>query len=150
VAVERESPGSKHTDLVVDSNTSARLGRIRQSGTNAELAVRRLVSSLGARYRVSNRDLPGSPDLANRSKRWAIFVHGCYWHSHENCSRATVPKRNRAFWEAKFVANRARDARAILQLRAQGYRVSVVWECEIDGDPPRRVLNRLRHFLVRT
>lgn len=127
--------------LEVDEATSKRLGRIRQHGTDPELAVRRIATELGLRYRTKNRDLPGAPDLANRSKRWAVFVHGCFWHAHEGCLRATVPKRNRAFWEAKFAANRARDARAVDALRARGFRVLTVWECGVsDAQEVRRQL----------
>lgn len=106
--------------------------------------MRRVATLLGLRYRTRNRDLPGSPDLANRSKRWAVFVHGCYWHSHQGCPRATVPKRNRAFWDAKFAANRARDARAVRALKQDGYRVVTLWECELVD--PARVAKRLKHL----
>lgn len=116
--------------LELDEATSKRLGKQRQQGTKAELIVRRIAHGLGLRFRVFNRDLPGSPDLANRSKRWAVFVHGCYWHSHHGCERATVPKRNRKFWLEKFEANRARDTRVLSALKAQGWIIQVVWECE--------------------
>lgn len=106
---------------------------IRQSGTAAELAVRAAATALGLRYRVRNGDLPGRPDLANRSRRWAVFVHGCFWHRHEGCSRTTTPARNRAFWVAKFEANIARDARAMAALSALGWAVVVVWECEAEN-----------------
>lgn len=116
--------------LLTDERTSRRLGKIRQSNTRAEQLVRRALFATGLRYRASNRDLPGSPDVANRSRNWAVFVHGCFWHGHAGCPRATVPKRNREFWVAKFTANRRRDARVRRQLRALGYTVFVVWECE--------------------
>lgn len=128
-----------------DAATSLRLSRIRQRGTKPELEVRRALSRLGIRYRVENRDLPGSPDLANRRKRWAVFVHGCYWHSHPGCSRATLPKRNRAFWEAKFEANRQRDARALQDLRARGFRTLVIWECKVGSEMTER---RLTQFVT--
>lgn len=118
---------------IPDRATSSRLGRVRQRGTAPELAVRRLLHCLGFRFRVRNNDLPGSPDVANRSAGWALFVHGCFWHSHNGCGRATVPKRNRAFWEAKFDANRARDKRAVDALRRLGFRVLTVWECEVNS-----------------
>ncbi|MCC6998053.1 MAG: DNA mismatch endonuclease Vsr [Deltaproteobacteria bacterium] len=111
------------------------MGGIRQKGTVAELAVRRIATNLGLHYRVSNRDLPGSPDLANRSRKWAIFVHGCFWHRHEGCPRTTTPRRNREFWVAKFEANVARDARVQSELRRLGYAVLVLWECEIQDQP---------------
>jgi DNA mismatch endonuclease (patch repair protein) len=105
---------------------------IRQHGTSAEELVRALLAKLGHAFRTKNRDLPGSPDVANRTRRWAVFVHGCFWHSHAGCPRATVPKRNRAFWEEKFEQNRARDARMIAALRKLGYLVVILWECEIE------------------
>lgn len=132
----------RRTKPKTDAATSARLAGIRQHGTAAELAVRRVATALGLRYRVRNRDLPGSPDLANRSRHWAVFVHGCYWHAHLGCARATVPKRNRAFWEAKFAANRARDARSVAALANKGYHIVTLWECELDD--PRRVAAALR------
>jgi DNA mismatch endonuclease (patch repair protein) len=117
-------------ELVTDAETSARLGRIRQSDTKPELVVRQILHALGARFRTHARDLPGSPDISNRARHWAIFVHGCFWHRHTDCLKATTPKRNAEFWRAKFDANVARDARAVADLRARGYRVLTVWECE--------------------
>ncbi len=134
---------SEKPSLTVDAATSARLALIRQKDTSAERAVRRLLHDLGLRFRVRNRDLPGAPDVANRSRRWALFIHGCFWHSHAGCYRATVPKRNRAFWVEKFMANRARDARVLRAVRRRGYRAMVVWECEIDQ------IQRLRRRLAR-
>src|SRR5262249_22153551 len=86
----------------------------------------------GARFTTHNRDLPGSPDLANRSKGWSVFVHGCFWHGHEGCKKATVPKRNNAFWKKKIADNRARDVRKEAALRQLGHDVIVVWQCEAE------------------
>jgi DNA mismatch endonuclease (patch repair protein) len=105
--------------------------RVRRAGTEPELALRRVLSDLGLRYTLRNRDLPGSPDIANRRKRFAIFVHGCFWHRHAGCRRTTTPKANRAFWEAKFEANIVRDRQAIRDLKRLGYRVVVIWECRV-------------------
>ncbi len=120
----------KHLPLRVDPITSRRMSLIRQAGTTPELRVRALLTALGARYRISNRDLEGSPDLANRSRKWAIFVHGCFWHRHPACKRATTPKRNRRFWLEKFEANVRRDHRARTSLVRLGLHVVTVWECE--------------------
>lgn len=128
--------------LVVDAETSARLGRIRQHGTSAELTVRKLLHALGHRFRVHNRDLPGSPDIANRSRKWAVFVHGCFWHRHPGCKRTTKPSRNREFWLQKFKANIARDVRVQAALQEAGYRVVVVWECETKDDKRLKALRR--------
>lgn len=119
---------------------------VRQKDTSAEHQVRSLLARLGHSFRKSNRDLPGSPDAANRSRLWAVFVHGCFWHRHAGCPRTTTPKRNRAFWETKFDQNRRRDARALAALRRLGYRTVVVWECEIVKRPgvvEKKLLKRL-------
>lgn len=134
-------------NLIVDEVTSKRLGKIRQQDTSAEQLVRHALWACGLRYRVRNRDLPGSPDVANRGQAWAVFVHGCYWHSHEGCKRATVPKRNRAFWVKKFSDNRARDARVQHELRDQGYATFVVWECEAEDD--HKLARRMTQILRR-
>ncbi|MBN8873449.1 MAG: DNA mismatch endonuclease Vsr [Rhodospirillales bacterium] len=115
------------------------MSRIRQSGTAAELTVGRLLRRTGLVYRKNVRALPGSPDFANRRRRWAVFVHGCFWHHHTGCGRATVPRTNRAFWTGKFVQNRTRDAAAIRRLRRAGYRVVLIWECESEAEVLRRV-----------
>lgn len=119
--------------LLVDDATSARMGLVRQRGTSPELVVRAALSALGHRFRLTNRDLPGSPDIANRARRWAVFVHGCFWHRH-GCKATTTPGRNRAFWEAKFQRNIERDRRSIEALEASGYTVIVIWECETKRD----------------
>lgn len=107
------------------------MGRVRQKGTAAELAVGRTLRALGFAYRKNVRGLPGSPDFANKRRRWAVFVQGCFWHGHTGCSRATLPKANRAFWEEKFSRNRVRDAAAVKTLRRMGFRVVLIWECEL-------------------
>jgi DNA mismatch endonuclease (patch repair protein) len=127
------------------------MSRQRQQDTRAEIRVRGLLYRLGHRFRVRNRDLPGSPDAANRSRRWAVFVHGCYWHAHQGCSRHTVPRRNREFWQDKFRANRARDKRVTRELEARGFTVVIVWECELVHERvlAQRLGSELRRHLPR-
>jgi DNA mismatch endonuclease (patch repair protein) len=137
-AVERRLASGQQ--LLTTPKTSNRMATIRQSGTAPELQVRRTLSALGYRYRLRNRDLPGSPDLANRSRKWAVFVHGCYWHHHANCPRATIPKTNPEFWRAKFAANRIRDASAKRALQNKGYRVATMWECECQSLAVRKLI----------
>jgi DNA mismatch endonuclease (patch repair protein) len=117
-------------NLVTTPERSRRMAAIRQHGTEPELAVRASLSRLGVRYRLNVRSLPGRPDIANGTRKLAVFVHGCFWHRHEGCRKTTTPTRNREFWEAKFDANRARDRRAVEELETAGYRVCVIWECE--------------------
>jgi DNA mismatch endonuclease (patch repair protein) len=130
---------------MVAPESSSRLGGIRQKGTAPEQQMGKLLRTLGFSFEMNSRDLPGSPDIANRRERWGVFVHGCYWHAHQGCPRATVPKRNREFWLAKFASNRARDQRALRSLRKLGYRALVVWECQLHASPEkvRRRLSRL-------
>jgi DNA mismatch endonuclease Vsr len=136
--------GAEHA-VVIDPSTSARLAGVRRERTAPEQHVRVVLRALGMRCTTSNRDLAGSPDFANRTRRWAVFVHGCFWHHHRGCRKATVPKRNRDFWLAKFDDNRKRDQRAIRALRRLDYSVAVIWECETtDANRVARRLRRLR------
>ena len=128
-----------------DSMRSALMSRVRQKGTSAELAVGAALRSLGLSYRLNVRALPGSPDFANRSAKWGVFVHGCFWHHHTNCKRATVPKTNEHFWRTKFAANRVRDAKAIRSMRGSGFRLAVIWECETEN--PITLHAKLLHIL---
>ena len=120
-----------------DAARSALMGRARQRGTKPEIEVAAALRALGARYRLNVKSLPGSPDFANKTRKWAVFVHGCFWHRHRGCHRATTPTNNRDFWLEKFAANRRRDARSIRALRAMGYRVAIVWECDAKGSAAR-------------
>lgn len=139
-------PRGSDRPLIVDPATSARLGRIRQSGTAAEIAVREMLSSLGLRPGKSRSKLPGRPDIVNLSRRWCIFVHGCFWHAHAGCARATIPKRNRQFWMQKFADNRRRDARVLRAVRELGFRALVLWECDVE-ERPDRVRKRIARFV---
>lgn len=122
------------TDIVSPERRSEMMRGIRSKGTSPERAVRSHLHALGLRYRLHAHDLPGSPDIVFRSKKVAIFVHGCYWHRHESCRLAYIPKSRKAFWESKFQANVERDRRVLKELRAMGWTVIVVWECEVrDG-----------------
>ena len=113
----------------MDTETRSRLmSRIGSRDTKPEMVVRRLLHSLGYRYRLHVGGLPGRPDLVFAGRRAVIFVHGCFWHGH-NCGRGYRPKSNSAFWAAKLDANMARDCRQADVLVAQGWRVCVIWEC---------------------
>jgi DNA mismatch endonuclease, patch repair protein len=137
--------------LITDATTSARMKRIRQRNTKPELLLRRWLWHRGIRFTTSNRDLPGSPDVANRGRAWAIFVHGCFWHGHRGCARSRLPKRNVLFWKDKIKRNRRRDQRKENELIALGFRVLTVWECEVarlETNPNRRAENLLTFFAL--
>ena len=131
--------------ILTDAVTSQRMARIRQRDTNAEQLVRNALGRLGLRYWTDNKNLPGSPDIANRSRHWAVFVHGCFWHGHPGCAKATIPKRNRSFWIGKFTDNRVRDRRVVRRLRSMGYRTLVIWQCEAEN--PRKLDSLLKPLL---
>lgn len=118
-------------DIFDKQARSKLMGRIRGKDTKPEMTVRRLAHGLGYRYRLHRADLPGSPDLVFPGRRKVVFVHGCYWHRHQNCRFAYVPKSNEAFWSRKFAANVARDRQAVIDLEAQGWGTLVIWECEV-------------------
>src|SRR5206468_3267004 len=99
------------------------MSRVRQRDTKPELVARRIAHGLGFRFRLQRRDLPGSPDLVFPRLRFALFVHGCFWHRHPNCRLATMPKSNIAFWQAKFDRNVERDREVARRLRSAGWKV---------------------------
>ena len=122
------------TDVYGPEKRSAVMRRVRAKNTTPELAVRRLLTARGARYRLHRPDLPGKPDIVLGPRRLAIFVHGCFWHGHDCARGARIPKTNRDYWLAKVARNRARDAASRAALEAAGWRVETVWECELkDG-----------------
>ena len=92
--------------------------------------MRREAHSLGLRFRLHRKDLPGRPDLVFVKRRVALFVHGCFWHRHAGCSKASNPKSRQGYWQAKFDANVDRDARVTADLRGLGWKVATIWECE--------------------
>ena len=124
---------------------SENMRRIRSRDTGPELAVRRLLRELGfTSYRLHRKDLPGRPDLAWIGRKLAIFVHGCFWHGHDCPEGIRKPKTNRDYWIPKITGNKQRDAEHIATLRAAGWDVAVVWECEISKKVRlRRKLQRL-------
>lgn len=117
-------------DRLTPSERSANMRAVRGKDTAPEMIVRRMLFRAGFRYRLHCADLPGKPDLVLRKHRAVIFVHGCFWHQHKNCARATLPTANADFWAEKLERNAARDAGQIAALETAGWRVLVVWQCE--------------------
>lgn len=120
------------------------MSRVRSKDTRPEMAVRRILHQAGYRYRLHSESLPGCPDVVFPSRKKAVFIHGCFWHGHV-CPSAALPKSNRGYWEAKQTKNATRDKRAVLSLRKSGWRVLVVWECQIKD--PEKLHGRLLRFL---
>lgn len=116
--------------MAVDPARSAQMALIRGRDTKPEMRVRRALHSAGLRYRLHDRRLPGAPDLVFPQYRVALFVHGCFWHRHQGCAAARLPKSRLDFWKPKLEGNAVRDARQQLELKTLGWRVMVIWECQ--------------------
>lgn len=114
----------------LNTSQSKIMRAVRRANTKPELLVRKQLHALGLRFRLHPRTLPGTPDIVLRKHRVVIFVHGCFWHRHDDCRYATTPKTRQDYWLPKFAANMERDARKTADLEALGWRVLVVWECE--------------------
>jgi DNA mismatch endonuclease (patch repair protein) len=121
-------------DTLSKAERSERMSRIRGKDTKPELALRSTMHRLGLRFRLHGAKLPGRPDLVFPKYRAAVFVHGCFWHRHQGCKIATTPKSNTPFWQAKFARNVDRDKGVAEALRAAGWRVFAVWECELASE----------------
>jgi len=133
------------TDRISESKRSWNMSRIRGKDTKPEITVRSLLHKMGYRFRLHRNDLPGRPDIVLTSRKTVILVHGCYWHRHPGCKYAYSPKSRVDFWENKFAENVARDRRNLESLEEFGWKVLVVWECELRK--PDILENRLRNEL---
>jgi DNA mismatch endonuclease (patch repair protein) len=133
-------------DRLTTEHRSWNMSRIRGSDTGPERAVRSILHRLGCRFRLRARSLPGSPDVVLSRHGTVVFVHGCFWHRHRSCPYTYTPKTRKEFWSRKFDANVERDRRVTGELRALGWRVLVVWECELrdSGKLSRRLERELR------
>ena len=134
-------------DSLTASQRSERMSRVRSRDTKPEIVVRKLLHRLGYRYRLHATGIPGSPDIIFRRKRKAIFVHGCFWHRHDDpsCKLARMPKSRLDFWAPKLESNRLRDQRIASELDALGWQSFVVWECELRHT--EQLENKLVDFL---
>ncbi|MDR3571446.1 MAG: very short patch repair endonuclease [Candidatus Pacebacteria bacterium] len=136
-------------DRLTPTRRSWLMSRIRGKNTTPELRVRKAAHALGLRFRLHRADLPGTPDLVIPSRHVALFVHGCYWHRHPDCPKATAP--SSPFWAKKFISNVRRDRRVERELHALGCKVVVIWECEtknptaLRGTIIRRIVRRKVH-----
>lgn len=132
-------------DTFSKQQRSAIMRAVASRNTSPELAVRRLAHGLGFRFRVNVKSLPGTPDIAIKSRSKVVFVHGCFWHRHPRCKRASIPASNHKYWEEKFARNVARDKRTLAEYRKMGWSPLVIWECELKS--PDQVCDRLKKYL---
>ncbi len=131
----------------VSEQRSRNMSAIRSKNTKPEIKVRKVLHSMGYRFRLHSKDLPGSPDIVLPKYKTVIFVHGCFWHRHQNCKYASTPKTRQEFWNKKFNENINRDKINQENLSSKGWKIIIVWECEIkdkDFDLNRLFKNEIK------
>jgi len=132
-------------DLLTKKQRSELMSRIRGCNSAPEVRARQILHRLGYRFRLHRKDLPGTPDIVFPSKKRVLFVHGCFWHRHKKCRDATTPKTRNGFWRKKFAENIARDRRNVNSLRKLGWRLLIVWECDLRDE--EKLIRKLIEFL---
>ena len=125
------------------------MSRIRSTDTKPEIAVRQFLFSKGFRFRKNDRRYPGHPDIVLPKYRTIIFINGCFWHAHEGCSDFSFPKSNTDFWKKKLLQNRKRDAKIYRELTNLGWKVIVIWQCELKKSLFQERMNNLTEQIVR-
>lgn len=134
-------------DTVTEEKRSYIMSRVRSKDTKPEMAVRSLLHLMGYRFTVNgpqNRQLPGRPDIVLPKHHTVVFVHGCFWHGHDNCKNARIPKSRSDWWKSKIERNKVRDKIALGDLKRLGWKVAVVWECELKDK--ETLENKLENF----
>jgi DNA mismatch endonuclease (patch repair protein) len=131
------------TDHLDKEKRSWNMGRIRSNDTRPEISVRKMLHAAGFRFRLHVKNLPGKPDIVLPKWETIIFVHGCFWHRHEGCSKCTTPSNNSEYWIEKFKKNVERDEIHRAKLKELGWNVIVLWECEVKASIDW--INKLTH-----
>jgi DNA mismatch endonuclease (patch repair protein) len=134
-------------DRITPAARSKTMAAIRSKDTKPEKWVRSALHGQGFRFRLHNKKLPGSPDLVLRKYRAVIFINGCFWHQHEGCKAAHLPKSRQDFWRQKFARNVARDQKVLYQLKIIGWRAAIVWECGLKKSCRDAMLEHLMAWL---
>jgi DNA mismatch endonuclease, patch repair protein len=131
-------------DIFSRDKRSDIMRRVRSAGTRPEMTVRSILKQMGIRYRACPPNLPGKPDVVVYRKQKAILVHGCFWHGH-HCEAGKIPRTNRSYWKRKQLRNALRDSRNARVLRSRGWKLLVLWECEIRNG--KRLESRISRFM---
>lgn len=131
-------------DVFTSEKRSQIMALVKSKDTKPEMVVRKLLHSMGYRFRLHRKDLPGTPDIVLPKYRVVIFVNGCFWHGHENCPNSRLPKTNKGFWNEKIEKNKQRDRKNIEKLLAQGWKPMIIWSCEL------RDIKKLKNILQKT
>ncbi|HHT26146.1 MAG TPA: DNA mismatch endonuclease Vsr [Firmicutes bacterium] len=134
-------------DIFAPEKRSQIMALVKGRDTTPERLVRKLLHRMGYRFRLHRGDLPGCPDIVLPKYKTVILVHGCFWHHHEGCGRGVIPQTNKDFWLKKITANRERDGRNVERLESMGWRVLIIWECEIKKSRLGPLADTLKAFL---
>ena len=129
-------------DIYSREKRSELMSKVRSVSTKPERIVRKTLHASGFRFRINQKDLPGKPDIVLPKHKTVILVHGCFWHQHKNCPKSKLPSTNKEFWKVKLTGNLERDKRNIKELKKAGWRVLVIWECEVKNDSYITKLNK--------
>ena len=135
-------------DVFSKKKRSEVMSKIRKTDTKPELIVRRFLFSLGFRYRIYNKNLPGNPDIVLSKYKILVFINGCFWHAHDNCKLNRMPKSNLHYWMPKILGNKERDIKNRKQLRKLGWKVFTVWECDLSNKKQDKTLNKLYNKIL--
>lgn len=130
-------------DNISKEERSATMAKVRSKNTKPEMIVRSMMFRMGYRFRVCQSCLPGKPDIVLKKYKSVIFVHGCFWHGHDNCKNARIPKSNVEFWTTKIKRNKERFAEVKRELELMGWKVLVIWECELKKNTIEETMRRL-------
>jgi DNA mismatch endonuclease (patch repair protein) len=131
------------TDVLSKEQRKHCMSKIKSKDTKPEMLVRRFLFSHGFRFRLHRKDLPGNPDIVLPKFKTVIFINGCFWHGHRNCKFATIPETNRDFWLTKISGNIIRDNESVERLKQSGWRVIVIWQCELKSKVKDQTLEQL-------
>jgi len=135
------------TDVHDKETRSFNMSRIKSKGTKPEILVRKYLFSKGFRYRLNVKSLPGTPDIVLAKYKTAIFIHGCFWHGHENCKYYVIPKTRGKWWLNKIAHNKTLDVENLAKLKAKGWNVLVIFECELKKDKRERTFSEITTYL---
>lgn len=130
------------------SERSNLMRKIKSTNTKPEKVLRSFLWSKGYRYRINYKKLPGTPDIVLTKYNIVIFIHGCFWHGHENCKIAHIPKTNVDYWENKINRNKERDKNTTMQLLAMGWNVITIWECEINTSNMENLISKIQNIIL--
>lgn len=136
------------TDVYSKETRSYTMSRVGNKDTKPELLVRKYLFAKGLRFRKNDRRYPGAPDIVLPKYKTVVFVHGCFWHLHSGCKHATIPSSNVEYWKNKLYGNRTRDERNQKELIEMGWRVIVVWECQLKKDLREKTLEDLYNLII--